>query len=248
MNKRRILLALGIPVLLLGAAVAPFAAAFVGITPLQERELLPGVHIVLDGYTSVALIEVGGGKLALVDAGNDPSGAPILAAIEARGAQAQDVVAVFLTHGHPDHVAACGLFPDATTWVGEAELPYLRGERAYHGPLPSLFGAQVAPCARLQGARDGQEIPVGERTFTARALTGHTAGSTAWQVGEALFVGDAATIKGDRLVGPPWVLSDDLDLARASLKALATRLDPPPAWVVPSHSGAARGEALSGWR
>lgn len=249
MKTGRVMLALGLPILLLGAAGIPLAAAFVGITPLQHRELRPGVSVVVDGYSSVGLIDGGGGSWALVDVGNDPSGAPILAALLARGASADDVKAIFLTHGHPDHTAACAAFPNATVWVGQAELPYLRGERAYHGPIPALFGAQVAPCARVQGVADRQVIPVGARTVTAWALHGHTAGSTAWQVEQTLFVGDAASVKSpDRLVGPPWVFSDDLAVAEASLHDLAGRLGFIPDFIVPSHSGAVAGKALvEGW-
>lgn len=227
--------------------ITPFAAAFYGNSSLVAREAGAGIEVVVDGYTSVGLVELGGGKFLLVDAGNDPTGAPILAALKAHGAGADAVVAILLTHAHPDHVAACGLFPNATTYVGAGELPFLRGERSYRGPLPRLFAPQAASCARVEGVADAQTVPVGELKVTAWSITGHTAGSTAWLVNQTLFVGDAVTVKApDRVVGPPWVFSDDLGEADTSLRSLAVRLPLTPELVVPAHTGAVSGDTFVG--
>lgn len=247
MNRKLLLVippVLALPVVVLAAGLG---SAFYGITPMAAGPLgAAGLERVVDGYTSVGLVDTGAGAWALVDAGDDATGTALLAALQAHGAGPDAVTAIFLTHAHPDHVSACSVFPNARTYLLEAELPYARGERAYHGPLPMLFGPQVAKCATFVIAKDGEPVTVGTRTLTPYAVPGHTAGSAAWLVGGVLFIGDSAAVKsGPELVGAPWVFSDDTGENVASVKALGARLaGSPPSVVVPAHSGTIDGAAL----
>ncbi len=81
---------------------------------------------------------------------------------------------------------------------------------------------------------------------SARAIhvPGHTAGSCAWLIGDTLFLGDAGVVRGGRVDGDPWVFSDDVERADATLAGLPQRLDAEgiaPEWLVFSHSVALRG-------
>ena len=244
---RRVLMSLGVVLGLLVLAVAGvFVSAFAGNAPLVA-ETLPGLgEVVLDGYVSVAVLDVGEGRYALVDAGNTPSGAPILAALEAHGAGPDAVVAILLTHGHPDHVAACGVFPRATVYLLADEIPFATGTRPYLGPLPRILGARTAPCAALTPVTDGQSLVVGSRTVEVFAVPGHTAGSAGYLVGDTLFLGDAARTRADGSpAGAPWVFSDDVPEDVASLAALARRLQGRPlARVTNAHTGSVPGAAF----
>ncbi len=229
-------------VLVIIVVVTPLASAFIGNAPITPGVVGTGIEVVQDGYTTVGLLSLGEGRYALVDAGNDPTGKPILDALAAHGAGPDAVDAILLTHAHPDHVAACAVFPKAVTYVGSAELPYLHGERAYQGPLPRLFGPKRADCPNVQPVADLETLNLGGSRITAWSVPGHTAGSTAWSVGDTLFVGDAATSRAKGpVLGPPWVFSDDLGTADASLRSLASRLPAVPTRVVPAHTGVVSG-------
>lgn len=223
------------------------ARTFAGLMPSAPTEF-PGLGaLAWDGYAAFGVLEAGNGQVVLIDAGNDPSGKPVLDALAARGHTAEQVVAVFLTHGHPDHVAAIAQLPRAKVYGLEAEAPYLEGTRAYHGPLPRMFGATDRGVRLAEGLEDGAITPVGDLRIETFAVPGHTAGSAAYLVGGALFLGDNATIEKDGSLRPaPWIFSDDTAENRRSLAALGQRLQTRASelrWLVPAHSGVGEGSA-----
>lgn len=227
--------------------VALLAWTFSGMGAMEERALPGGGKVVKDGYVSVAVVPAGPDLVALVDAGNDASGAAILRELAARGIGPEAVTAILLTHGHPDHTAACGLFPNATTYAAEAELPMLRGEVGSRGPVTRWFGPRASGCAKLVGVADGGTVSLGDREATLYAVPGHTPGSAAWRVDDVLYVGDSADAAADGSLAPAkWMFTDDPAVNEASLRALAGRADLP-ATVICAHSGPLTTEALRRW-
>lgn len=226
-TRVKVLLGIGAGLLaVLAVPVIVLAATFMGNPPIPEGRVLPGgVTVIKDGYASVFLVDAGPGKVALVDAGNDPSGAPIDAALRKRGMDRSNVVAVFLTHGHPDHVATCGEWPNATVYAGIREIPQIEGKTPFHGPLPRMFGAFASPCKGVTGVEDERTVQAGELQVKAYAIPGHTVGSTAWLLAGTLFLGDAAdaTTSGD-VAASKWIFSDDQAEDTRSLVGLADRL------------------------
>src|SRR5580693_5907659 len=60
---------------------------------------------------------------AQIAPGHDASGKAILAALDKRGLTPASVAAIFLTHGHGDHTAACKQFPGAQIYAMQTEIP-----------------------------------------------------------------------------------------------------------------------------
>ncbi len=203
-------LAVGVLVLVLAVA-AVFYIAFGSNRPIVNGQAVaPGVETVKDGYVSAFVLDVGPGKVALIDCGNDVQGKALLADLQRRGLQPSSVVAIFLTHGHPDHVAGCRLFPDAQVYALEAEVPVIADRARVTHPL-----------------KDGEVTDVGTLRVETFATPGHTPGSAVYFADGVLFFGDSAGGGKDGTLMPAVRLfSDNPGQNVASLKALAARLQP----------------------
>lgn len=225
---KRALIAFGaivlIGVLALGAIVVQ---TFRGRAPISDGRDIRSIHIVADGTTSLAIVKIGDGKVALVDAGQDSTGKALLAALAQQHIARDAVAAILLTHAHRDHVGAVPLFPRAQVMALDAE------------PVKDLTVAR-----RLRG---GETFMLGDKRVRVFAVPGHTAGSAAYLIDDVLFIGDSADVKADRtMVGAPWIFSDNQAQNRESLRRLARELgqeSTPVRAIVPSHSGAVDGLA-----
>jgi glyoxylase-like metal-dependent hydrolase (beta-lactamase superfamily II) len=170
----------------------------------------PGVQLVKDGIVSLYLVDVGQGKVALVDAGNDRSGKAVLAALAKRGLSPASVAAIFLTHGHPDHTRGCNVFPGTSVYAMQADVDLVADAAKITRPL-----------------KDGDVIDVEGTRVEAFATPGHTPGSAAYLVSGVLFFGDSAgASKAGEVMQAVRLFSKDPQLNVTSLKALAARLQP----------------------
>ncbi len=212
---KRVLKWVGLAVLLLVIAAASiWYSAFGHNSPIVDGQLVvpgvPGVETVKDGFVSIFLLDVGPGKVALVDAGKDTSGKAILSALTRRGLTPASVAAIFLTHGHGDHTAGCKLFPDAQVYALESEV--------------ALIGDAARVTHPLQ---DGEGTDVGDLHVETFAVPGHTPGSAAYLMRGVLFFGDSAGASKDGVMMKAVSLfSKDSAQNVTSLKALEARLQP----------------------
>lgn len=222
--KKKLGVALGVLVALLLALVLPIASAFMGLAPVTPQTALPGGVVgVADGYVQAFIIPLGDGGAALIDCGQDPSATVLKAKLQELGLT---VKAIFLTHGHGDHVGGCAAFPGAQVLAMEAERGLAEGAAAAHGPITRFAKNDAAKVAKLsRGLRDEEVVQLGAVGVQAFAIPGHTAGSAAYLAQGVLFLGDAATGQADgKLRNAPWVFTDDQATCAASLRALAKRL------------------------
>jgi glyoxylase-like metal-dependent hydrolase (beta-lactamase superfamily II) len=228
--------------LLVVLALVLVARAFLGRQSVPEGIEINGIRIVKDGIVSAAVVPIGEGEVALIDAGNDASGKPILQELSRRGLGPDAVSAILLTHGHPDHVAAIKAFPKARVMALAREVDLIEGRAAASGPLARLTPARPTGIKVAQSLQDGETIRLAQTQIRVFGVPGHTAGSAAYLVREVLFLGDAADVGRDgKIQVAPWIFSDSQTEDRAALVSLYRRLVQEGASVkaiVCAHSGA----------
>jgi len=219
--RKKILIALGVLVLL---PVAGIAALF------ATREPPDGPRVEVD--REVVGVEAGGSYAwivrtphgaVLVDAGLDASGAAILAELKSAGVQPQQVLAVLITHGHPDHYAAATLFPKAEVLGGADDIPMMHGDGRHYSTFGRVMSA-LMPLPKGPDAvtplRGGEQLEFDGARFAVIATPGHSPGSVVYLYKDVLFTGDSLMRKGDGVTIAPSLFSEDSAENRRSLKRL----------------------------
>lgn len=152
--------------------------------------------------------------------------------LQTLGATREDVVAVFLTHSHRDHIAGWEVVREAPFYLGAAEVARFTGQKEHDGPVPDLLSDLVPAHLPAPGELDlhaitgDTAIAFGTDTVRAFPIPGHTAGSVAYLLRGVLFVGDAlghTPFRGFHTA--EWLYSDDVARSRVSVDALRARLD-----------------------
>jgi glyoxylase-like metal-dependent hydrolase (beta-lactamase superfamily II) len=213
--------------LLLGVAGLVGAVAWTvrSTLPIRQDVALEGVQVVKDGLVSIFILELAPGAVALIDAGSDPEGKAVLAALARRGLGPEAVKAILLTHGDYDHVSGAPRFPAAEVVAMEGDVALAegraqRGLLAYHPARPT--GLKVARSLTGDGA-----LEVGGLQIRYFAVPGYSAGSAAYLARGILFLGDSAeAMKDGRLDAGWWFTNDSTATEERSLRALAGRLGP----------------------
>ena len=223
---KRALFIVGSAVLLviIVAAVA-IAFTFMGRQSIKDGADLNGIRIVADGYSSLAVLPTRGNQVALIDAGNSTEGKAILAELSRRKIGPEEVAAIFLTHGHPDHRGAVKLFPKAQVMALEAEVPVVEGRENGGGPMQRVMPASPSGIKVTRVLHDGEVVSIGDKQVNVFSVPGHTPGSAAYFVDGVLFMGDSADAATDgKILGSAWLVSNSQADDEASLVRLAGRL------------------------
>ena len=206
----------------------------VGLTACSRLPIEDGAKVgplvqVKDSFTSCFVLEYLPERAALFDACWDDSGTVVSKALEEQGLTTDSVDAVFLSHGHSDHLGGLASLPQASVYALEAERSLL----------------QESSAALNVSLYDGDTVSLGPYTVRVYAVTGHTAGSAVYEVDGVLLMGDTVTAQKDgALAPPPERYSDDPAENDESVRALADRLSEAGveiSWVAPSHSGPLKG-------
>jgi hydroxyacylglutathione hydrolase len=219
--KKKILIALAIVIALpLLAIVALFATREPPDGPRVAAE--PGVVGVEAGGAYAWIVRTRRGAV-LVDAGLDARGTAILAELKSEGVPPDEVQAVLITHGHPDHYAAASLFRNARVLIGADDMGMLRGDTTHYATFGQVMAA-VMPLppgpkvsAELHG---GETLEFDGARFTVIATPGHSPGSVMYLYKDVLFTGDSLMRKKDGVAIAPSLFSEDAEQNRASLRTL----------------------------
>lgn len=216
--------------------------------PLKEGQKLSGGAVqVKDGMVSVGIIPSGPGQVILVDCGNDRKATAILEALKQIGLGREAVKTILLTHGHPDHIAGCGVFPEAEVFAMAEEQPLLEGRAPAKSVVEHLMGQRNSGIHVIRYLQHGDAFQRGNVLVTAYLIPGHTYGSAAYLAAGTLYLGDSADSgKDGSLLPAKRIVSNDIAQNRASLKRLAETLKPRASeieYLEFAHSGPLRGFA-----
>jgi glyoxylase-like metal-dependent hydrolase (beta-lactamase superfamily II) len=219
--KKKILIAVAVIVLIPVAAVG---ALFTMREPPDgpRVEARPGIVGVEAGGAYAWIVQTPTGAV-LVDGGLDATGAAILTELRGEGVQPDQVRAVLVTHGHPDHYAAARLFDKAAIVAGAADVPMMHGDKTHYGTFGRIMSAVVplppAPTVTTE-VRGGEQLMFDGARFTVVATPGHSPGSVMYLYDDVLFTGDSLMRKNGGVAIAPALFSEDANRNRASLAAL----------------------------
>lgn len=147
------------------------------------------------------------------------------------GSTSEDVIAVFLTHSHRDHVGAWRSVREAPFHMAEAEVDLFFGRQQHGGWIPRL----ADELKESDRPRPGEIVVrtfytdtafvFGNDTVHVFLVPGHTPGSAAYLFRGTLFAGDAiAWTWMSRFRVARGGYSEDTEQGRQSLEALRKRL------------------------
>lgn len=244
MNLKRLLLILaGFITLIIVSGFFLIVFPFLGTKKvLSSAEFANGrIITVIDGMSQVYILNGAGGNLGLVDAGNSPDGKPILEALAVKGLKPSDVKSIFLTHGHPDHIAAAKIFTNAKIYSLKDEVEIAEGTGNNSSPIGYIFKTSPTGLKITDILKDGEVIEFGSLKIEVFSIPGHTKGSAAYLIGGVLFMGDSALSSSDgKIRQAVWIFSNDIKEQNRSLKSLTLKLLPRKneiTNIVFSHSG-----------
>jgi glyoxylase-like metal-dependent hydrolase (beta-lactamase superfamily II) len=195
-------------------------------------EIVPHVHqLRAFGAQVFALL---GERVTLIDTGAPGSGRFILRQLRQLGREPSDVERIVLTHYHIDHRGAADELRRATgarIFIHASEAPYARGVVPYPNPaqtprratlLAPLHSAMRGRPLAAEELQDGDTIDVLGGVHIVHA-PGHTQGNIALLLPEQrlLLAGDTMGYRWGQLETPDPVVSEDVELAKASLERLA---------------------------
>jgi len=197
---------------------------------------------------------------AIVDTGIASSPAEgLLPALQQLGRSIEEVRWILLTHGHIDHLGGAQALHDLTggkakVVIHEADAPLLRSRQAHvdeyvqgrsrylnapDGAQQQAQTAQAVISGEMEPAvlvRGGETLSLGgDVRVKVHAVPGHTPGSVAYQLDDAVFVGDAVQIHGAANRFPGYT---DPDAYRSSLEYLRNEVRPERLYLGHPYRGA----------
>jgi glyoxylase-like metal-dependent hydrolase (beta-lactamase superfamily II) len=204
---------LGIVLFLGGGILAKVYMESRKLSPVETREIAPGVYAVKDSYVNLFLMKNNDTYIAF-DAGNNEK--QVLEELLKLKIDPKTVVAVFLTHSDVDHIAALALFENAVIYLPKTEEPMANGQISRF----LFMKNQLAHPHEL--VEDNQILTISGLEIKGISTPGHTPGSMSFLVNEThLFTGDTMGIKNGEVTQFNDLFNMDTRCQRKSITRLA---------------------------
>lgn len=198
MNKivKKILKGIGVVLLLLlmvgGYFYYKFTSETNKMTPVETGQINKNAFAIKDDFVNMYLLRDSIGYIA-IDAGKDMTN--VKKGLEKLNIKPEEVIAVFLTHSDPDHVAGVSLFPNAKLYMARNEMKMLNGEKQ---KMPMVNNSISRKDIILLD--DKQVLTIGSHKINCILTEGHTSGSMCYQINEKhLFTGDILSLHNGKL-------------------------------------------------
>ena len=142
----------------------------------------------------------GNNSALVIDPGDE--GEKIIAALDGKRP-----AAVLLTHGHFDHTGALSAFPGVPIYIHPSDDVMLLDTVWSAG---SAFGDESPRPAATDYVQEGQRLRLADLDIAVMHLPGHTPGSVAYLIGDAMFTGDTLFHRGYGRTDLPGGSMEDL--------------------------------------
>ena len=183
------------------------------LSPLETREIVPGVYSVQDSYVNLFLIKIKDTYIA-VDAGNNQK--KVRQELVRLKIDPKKIVAVFLTHSDVDHIAACSFFENAVIYLPQAE------EQMVNGQTRRFLFMKNQLKSNYELLEDRQTLNISGLKIKGILTPGHTPGSMCFLVNDTyLFAGDTMGIKNGEVTQFNDLFNMDSQRQQKSLAQLA---------------------------
>lgn len=211
---KRVLLVSGIAIfLLLLLTVISLYRFIASLSPMDTREIVPGIYTIKDSTVNMFLIKVQD-KYIAIDAGNNS--ANIEKNMGLLKIDPDKIIAVFLTHTDADHVKGLKLFKNTKVYISKEE------EQMISGKIRRFFFFKNKLDHDYGFIGDGQVISLFDLKIKGILIPGHTAGAMAYLVnGKYLFTGDTISLRSGKADMFYPKLSVNTEVHRRSIRKLA---------------------------
>lgn len=181
--------------------------------PIETKEVVQGIYSVKDTFVNLFLIQTGD-SYVVVDAGSNSDA--VSKELQKLKINPDKVTALFLTHSHPDHIAAIGLFKNATIYISNKELPAVSQEKPTYLTLNKIEYKN-----KYYLLEDQQIVRVKNLSIKAIQTPGHTPGSMCYLINDKyLFVGDAFGLADGKIDKPNEGYTKDMKSAIISFEKI----------------------------
>lgn len=181
--------------------------------PAETGKIVDNIYAVKDAFVNMYLIKDSTGYIA-IDAGKDMD--VVSAELQKLNIDANNVVAVFLTHTDMDHVAGLPLFKNARIYFSKEEEMMLTGKKQKIPFYSNSIGRK-----NYILLEDRQTVNIGNIKIFCILTEGHTSGSMCYQVNEKyLFTGDILSLNAGKIGTSVKFFDLDHDMADRSISKI----------------------------